>query len=99
MSGTHSVSSELVSLPEELEAQEPSLAATVARFEQALQENMRAENERSERLVSSLVGALRPPATEQQVTITGTSVSFVHGCWPSFSPMCGIAHSMPISGS
>ena len=95
MSGMHSVSSELVSLPEELEAPEPSLAASLARFEQALQKNMRAEDARSERLVNTLVGALRPPATEQ-VTITGTSVSFVPGCLPSLPPMCGIAHSMPI---
>ena len=71
MSGMHSVSSELVSLPEELEAPEPSLAASLARFEQALQKNMRAEDARSERLVNTLVGALWPPATEQQVTITG----------------------------
>ncbi len=94
--GTHSVSSELVSLPKELEAPEPSLAASLARFEEALRKNMRAEDARAERLDNTLVGALRPAATEQQVTITGTSVSFVPGCLPSLPPLCGIAYSMPI---
>ncbi len=82
LSGTHSVFSELVSLPEELE--EPSPAAAFARLEQVLQENKRAEDARSERLVNTIVGVPRgPPATEQQVTIMGTSVLFVPGCLPS----------------
>ena len=85
MSGSlpHSASSDLadIALPEEPE--ELSVAAALARFEQAVQENRRLDDARSERLVNSLVGALRPPAAEQEVAITGTSVSFVPGCLPS----------------